>query len=184
MSIGYEPPTAAMLASKYFIQHTPWDTRGGGSGTSQYGLECLPALMRTSMSEHVNWDLVVFNFGLHDLDPSNSSQATYEQQLKDIAQQLRQYSARQLYALTTPYMPDKTKGIDIVQELNARAESVMKELGIPVVDLYTAVTDVCGKVYTDCSICRKSPCSYHYTPEGYQVIAKTLAPAIEAQMTG
>jgi len=132
------------------------------------------------MGEPVHWDVIAFNYGLHDLDPAIASQEQYEAELKEIATKLDQYTTRRLYALTTPYMPDKTQGIPIVQDLNTRAIAVMKDLGIPVVDLYSAVTDVCGDVYTNCTICRKTPCSYHYTPEGYEDIAKVLAPAIEA----
>jgi len=40
------------------------------------------------------------------------------------------------------------------------------------------VTDVCGPVYTNCSICRVEPCSYHYNPAGETAQAKVLAQAI------
>ena len=52
----------------------------------------------------------------------------------------------------------------------------------PVVDLYSAVTAKCGKEYTDCSICRKTPCSYHYNSEGMEMQAKIVADAISKQL--
>jgi hypothetical protein len=58
----------------------------------------------------------------------------------------------------------------------------MKKNNIPIVDLYTRVTDFCGSVYSTCSICRKDPCSYHYTPQGYEWISAPLAKAIRSML--
>ena len=48
----------------------------------------------------------------------------------------------------------------MVEDLNAIANVVMAARGVPVLDLYTLVTDHCGAVpYEDCDWCRKHPCS-------------------------
>ena len=76
------------------------------------------------------------------------------------------------YALTTPYMPDYNDGNFAVEDDNKIASDMMKGYGIPTVDLYQRVVEFCGPVpYTNCSICRMEPCSYHYTSSGYDWIA-------------
>lgn len=105
-------------------------------------------------------------------------------------------------------MPYKTKGDPIVQQLNAIGRSVAAARGIPVVDLYSVVTDKCGAVYTDCPICALSPCTCmslahshssetqsapvapshpahghfsiadHYNAKGYSLLAANLSKAI------
>ena len=42
------------------------------------------------------------------------------------------------------------------------ARQVVSAQGVAVLDLYANVTGECGDTYTDCFICRQSPCSYHY----------------------
>ena len=79
---------------------------------------------------------------------------------------------------TTPYMPNYLKGDGIVEELNAKALMVAKARGITYVDLYSRVTDKCGKSYATCPICLKDPCAFHYTQAGYEWIQAPLSAAI------
>ena len=51
----------------------------------------------------------------------------------------------------------------------------MAAKGIPVVDLHAVVTNICGAVYTNCSLCRMEPCSFHYNAAGYGPIAAAVA---------
>jgi hypothetical protein len=120
--------------------------------------------------------------------------------------------AKLLYLLTTPMMPDCCDGgplipssegapppkcksgaaavypcDSVVARLNAAATRVMATHNIPIVDLHTVVTDVCAPeaphTYVNCSICRMAPCSFHYTPDGYDVIAKPIADRIRAVLS-
>ena len=49
-------------------------------------------------------------------------------------------------------------------------------------DLHKTVTDICAPqpphIYSNCSICRMEPCSYHYKPAGYDLISKPIAAAV------
>ena len=182
VSIGYEPPTAAALASEAFVQHSPWDTRGGGAGATSYGRACLDNLLVTSMGLSVRWDVIVFNFGLHNLDNSTEAEQQYAEDLQNITSRLVATGSKIVYALTTPFMPDKLQGNSVVQQLNAIANGIMARQSVPTVDLYSRVTAKCGVTYKTCPICRKSPCSYHYTPQGYEWISAPLVAAIRQQL--
>ena len=66
----------------------------------------------------------------------------------------------------------------VVQKLNNYASITAFAQGLPTVDLHKEVTDICGTRYVNCSICRMEPCSYHYTPAGYTILAKKVASAM------
>lgn len=113
---------------------------------------------------------------LHDLDNSTAGEATYRTQLLNITQRLLATGSKlqygeslalvagspgawqgllapslthrlaRRYALTTPFMPDRTVGNQVVQQLNAIATTIMQSHNIPVVDLYSVVTNHCGAV--------------------------------------
>merc|ERR1712032_803050 len=86
------------------------------------------------------------------------------------------------FALTTPYMPDTLNGDNVVPMLNDRAKKVMDKHRVPVLDLNTVVHQHCGQKYKFCSLCdnetKSHPgiyCGYHYTGEGYDILAKAVA---------
>ena len=58
---------------------------------------------------------------------------------------------------------------------------------IATLDLHSVVTDVCAPtaphVYTNCTICRMEPCSFHYKPAGYDIIAQAVADKVRASLT-
>ncbi len=70
-----------------------------------------------------------------------------------------------------------------VEAKNALAVKTVKAHGVSVIDdLYTAVTDVCGKVYKNCSLCDDESkyhpggaCGFHYTAEGWELLANQTA---------
>ena len=77
----------------------------------------------------------------------------------------------------------KTPLYTVVDFLSGGAESVMVAKGVPVLDLYTLVTDHCGAVpYEDCDWCRKHPCSYHYNPQGETPQAAYIAGTIRTMI--
>ena len=76
-------------------------------------------------------------------------------------------------------MPKRTLGNHVVEQMNTIAQEVVAPHKIPIVDLYSVVTSICGAVYTHCSICRASPCSYHYNADGMGTQSQVLAMAIK-----
>ncbi len=166
VSIGYTPTAVKDLEKICQLQHGPWDVSDGGAGSTSVGVACLDNFLVTQAQQHVDWDLILFNFGLHNLDNSTAAEALYEAQLGNITRRLVATGATLVYALTTPFMPDKTQGNMVVEQLNDIAKRVVAPHDIPVLDLYSVVTDHCGKVYENCDWCRRTPCSYHYNSAG------------------
>ena len=180
VSNGYTPLVQAALSAICQVQHTPYAPGSGGAGATSRGLACLDHFLLTDKLVEVDWDVIVFNFGLHNLDNSSAGREMYEAQLSNITKRLLVAGKKVLYASTTPFMPDYTQGNHIVEELNVIASKVMNASAIPVVDLYGTVVKQCGPLpYKSCSICRKDPCSYHYTPQGYELLAAQVMAAIK-----
>ena len=174
---------AKFLQGKAQLQHGPWDVDNGGAGSTSVGVSCLQNFLVTQSQTAVDWDVILFNFGLHNLDNSSAAEALYKAQLTEITQRLVATGTKKLiYATTTPFMPDSTVGNNVVDDLNAIALGVIAPYNITVLDLHKVVTDHCGKLYETCDWCRKEPCSYHYNPLGETAQAKAVAAAIEAML--
>ena len=77
-----------------------------------------------------------------------------------------------------------------VEMKNALAVKTVKQHGVTLIDdLYTAVTDVCGKVYKNCPLCddesKAHPggkCGFHYSPAGWRLLANQTASFIKSAM--
>ena len=117
--------------------------------SSATGIVTLESFLRTADYAPAKWDVITFNFGLHDMQYNATggahSVANYTAELEQIADKLLATGSKLLYIATTPFMPNYLKGDPIVQQLNAQALMVTKARGIPYVDLYTRVTDKCGE---------------------------------------
>jgi hypothetical protein len=194
VSEGYQPPLAAALADAAFVQHSPWSV-GGGADDVGNGVNCEEEFLRTAMYEPAKWDLITFNFGLHNVDNSSSAEATYEALLTNFTLRLKQTGSKLLYVSTSPFMPARWFGDNAVEDMNAIAQRIMAAQGIPYADTYSQIVDYCapdgsGK-YTGCDLCDNetalwpngppgSFCGYHYVPKGYDLIVSYLAPIISA----
>ena len=151
ISLGYTPVLMGMLKGKIDITRPP--NSGGGwincEGTKR-GVEMIDEWL--ALKDH--WDVIHFNFGLHDLkhvlpgttrnstDPSHPQQSNlqeYDENLRIIVSKLKATGAKLIFANTTPY-PDKPGGplrrADQPAKYNKVALQIMKENGIPVNDLY------------------------------------------------
>ena len=143
VSIGYTPAVAADLNASIFVQHSPW-AGGGGADDIANGINCEECFLRTSMYTPANWDLISFNFGLHNLDNHTESEDTYSELLAKFTDRLLLTKSKLVYVTTTPFMPDQLFGNNVVQDLNARARAIMAARGVPVADLYQHVIDKVG----------------------------------------
>ena len=184
---------ASNISDAALVQHSPWST-GGGADDVFNGLNCQDEFLRTAMWQHADWNVISFNFGLHDLDNSTQSEAAYASALTNftLALKVKQPTAKLAYVSTTPFMPDFYYGNSAVEDLNAIAQRIMAANGIPYLDLYHHITAYCGARYSACDICDDEPsawpagsppgshCGYHYTPAGYAYITAFLAPAFRA----
>jgi lysophospholipase L1-like esterase len=179
ISMGYTLPVRAKLAGKANV-HRP----GENCGDTARGLRRLDAWLGEG-----HWDVIHFNFGLHDLKyldekgayvpPEKGRQVAsleqYEKNLRALVARLRQTEASLIFATTTP-VPAGTLGRVAHDELryNAVAVRVMKELGVPLDDLHAGVVPQQEKI--------QRPKNVHFTAEGYERMAEEVAACIATRL--
>jgi len=180
ISIGYTGQVRTQLKGKANVIHNP----GNAAGTT---------LGREKLQEWLGdtkWDLIHFNWGLHDLkhvtesgknsndpaDPQQADLATYTANLKVIVKQLKETGSKLIFATTTPY-PKGVKPCRLpadAAKYNAEALKIMKVNNIQVNDLYSLVLP---KLKT-----LQRPRNVHFKPEGSKVLADQVASVIQAAL--
>ena len=168
-----------MLGDGYQVQHAPWGQYGGAMD-SKYGLQCLRIFLQTVMLEPTEYDVIVFNFGLHDVNccgnwpEEYTTPVDYAENLNAITSILLSTGAKLGYVLTTP-VPYNVTLNNRVKQYNSIAGHVMKQYPtIATADLYTRVIDVCGDPpYVSCIIAGTQP-SPHYTTQGWQYLSERI----------
>ncbi len=175
ISEGYTLPVRERLRGRMNVHHPAENCRATDLG--------LVHLDRWLGSGH--WDVIHFNFGLHDLihhvttgpgDPIAAgtvrvSLPQYESNLRDLVRRLRATGAKLIFATTTP-VPAGTIGRVEGEEraYNEVARRVMRENEIPIDDLWSFVRPRQALI--------QHPADVHYTPEGYEQIADAVAASI------
>lgn len=145
--MGYTPIATKILESACQLQHGPFDVSDGGAGDTSYGLQCLPNFLVTQRQTPVAWDVILFNFGLHNLVNTDAAKDQYRKELLGITMQLvlRMPSVKLIYATTTPLMTDALQNNSIVEDLNDIARDMLQEQfsskSIEILDLHKVVTD-------------------------------------------
>jgi hypothetical protein len=90
-------------------------------------------------------DVIVFNFGLHNLVNTETAKDEYRIELLEITLRLSLLMphAKLMYATTTPYMKDKLQNNTVVDDLNDIAKDILQKhfvAPIDILDLYKVVT--------------------------------------------
>jgi len=186
VSIGYTGIVTHLLNESCLVQHTPWDLRDGGARDTNFALQCLNQWLINTDLLDVTWKIVHFNFGLHDTNADNSEEyvplAEYTTNLETLITRLNTTGAKLIYATTTPVPHNGIFNttfdwVGNVNSYNAAALGVMKQHSIPIDDLFSAVTAVCGvPPYQNCSI--QLPNNVHYQLSGYELLAQHVAKSI------
>lgn len=176
ISIGYTLPVRALLQGKANVLRVLEN-----SGDTARGLANLDAWLGAS-----KWDVIHFNFGLHDLKyldaagkyvpPEQGKQvatlAQYESNLRAIVLRLRKTGAKLIWASTTPVPEDSLARVaGDENKYNGVAQKVMREYAIPTDDLCAVVTSGPASL--------QQPHNVHFTPDGYQALARSVAASIE-----
>jgi acyl-CoA thioesterase-1 len=175
ISIGYTRPVRALLQGRANVHRPPENC-----GDTARGLRRLAAWIGTN-----KWDVIHFNFGLHDLKyldsqgkyvpPEQGKQVApppqYEENLRQLVARLKQTGARLIFATTTP-VPAGTLGRVEHDEIryNEVAVRVMKETGVAIDDLHAFVAPQQAKV--------QLPKNVHFTPAGYEGLAATVVASV------
>merc|ERR1712130_266001 len=163
---------STLLAHKLF-EAVPVNAGGGGQcGDTNRGLECLRAWIGTNKTR---FNLVSFNFGLHDLasstwsGPPEVSLETYSRNLRNITRLFRRRlpSAKLLFILTTPVPTTKKlsppRNESAVIAYNSAAKKVMQEESK---NCYQRINNV------------------HFWPNGYIYIVKAIVAAAKILQYG
>ena len=120
------------------------------------------------------WDVIHFNFGIHD---RATKPADYEQRLETIVTRLKATGAKLIWASTTPIPPDTKDGpaaAEAIVEKNRIAARLMDKHGVAIDDLFTFITPHLAKV--------QNPKDVHFNGEGYELLGKQVAEAIQAAL--
>ena len=130
------------------------------------------------------WDLIHFNFGLHDLkhvdpvtgenstnpeDPLQAGLKQYKNNLTQIVEELKGTGADLIFATTTPY-PDKVDGPlrdpGMSEKYNRVAIKIMNRNQIDINDLYTFAQPRLQEI--------QLPHNVHFTEEGYRELGRKV----------
>jgi len=179
ISMGYTIPVRELLKGKANVHRIPTN---GGPTTN--GLKNLTSWLGSS-----KWDVIHFNWGLHDLkymagtssdlaDPTAPGAhqqvppTEYEQNLTKLVEQLKASGAKVIWCTTTP-VPEGTKGRVAGDEAkyNEIAARVMTKAQVPTDDLCAHAAAKLKEV--------QLPANVHYSPAGYKYLAEKVAAEIE-----
>ena len=178
ISIGYTPCIEKALAPDVVVAHN-----SGNGGSTVRGVENIEKWL-----DNKQWDVILFNFGLHDLvykDEANKYDVVngkisvplddYRKNLEVIVAKLRETTATLIF-VTTTVVPENSAGrkVEDPAKYNEVAKEVMKKNGIQVVDLYTASLTIHPQ--------NSKLGNVHYTPEGYELLAAPLIKAINSSL--
>lgn len=182
ISIGYTPFVKELLAdSAYVTRPTRQGKRAENCAGTNNGVEHIDRWLELDGG---NWDVIHFNFGLHDLkrvdpqtnknsnNPDHPHQAPpdrYEKQLREIVKKLKATDADLIFATTTPVPEGGVKphrDPKDVQRYNEIAKKIMKENEIVINDLYSFARPRLKEI--------QRPVNVHFTPTGSKQLAKQV----------
>jgi len=172
ISIGYTVPVRKALAEIANVHRIPVN-----GGTSSNGLLHIDEWLGDS-----RWDLIHFNWGLHDLWTTDGKQRIpadqYEKNLRTLVKRLKETQARLIWCSTTPVPADieiKTRCDADVVAYNTVAKKVMEENGVPINDLYTFALPQLTAI--------QIPANVHFTGGGSKVLATQVSAFILKTLT-
>lgn len=188
ISIGYTPFVKKYLSGIANV-HRPMFENGKNEncqGTT-YGLQNIDRWIGTK-----KWDIIHFNFGLHDLkhidpvtgknssnpeDPYQADRKQYKKNLSEIVKKLKNTDTILIFATTTPY-PDNLKGSmrdpGLSKKYNKVALKVMKRNKLLINDLYGFVLPKMEEL--------QIPQNVHFSETGSEAIGNEVAQFIRNQL--
>ena len=177
ISIGYTLPVRELLKGKVNLHRIP--TNGGATIK---GLEQIDSWIGKK-----KWDVIHFNWGLHDLKymgPNGENLfpkekggkvqvaiVKYKKNLERLVSRLNKTGAKLIWRNTTP-IPPGSRGRYVGDSIsyNSAASLVMIRHGIPTHDLFTLSRERMKEIM--------KPANVHFTEEGSKVLAESVAEVI------
>jgi len=192
ISIGYTPIVKEMLAEDAIVlRAVNAKGRTENCAGTNHGVKNID---RWLASDGGRWDVIHFNFGLHDLkrvndetggnsndpdDPYQASPKQYERQLREIVGRLKKTGAKLIWATTTPVPAGGVRphrAVDDPLIYNAIAKRVMSENKIPTNDLFAVATTRQAQIQRSSDV--------HFSKEGSQLLAAAVVTHIRGALTG
>ena len=172
ISIGYTEYVRKLLSGKVNVHRIP----DNGSSTVA-GLKNLNRWL-----DNKKWDVIHFNWGLHDLKylranpPGTLRQyvplSQYKKNLRILVTKLKSTGAKLIFATTTPF-PEAVAPLRIpsdVVKYNFAALEIMSAYGIAINDLYSFSLPRLKEIQRKRNV--------HFLPRGYQALAGEVAASI------
>lgn len=163
VSRGYTQAVRQAMKGKANVHRAP-----ANCGPTASGLKNMDAWLGAG-----KWDVIHFNFGIHD---RATPLADYQQRLEQIVARLQKTGAKLMWASSTPIpdTPDGKQTAASIVERNAAAAEVMKKHGIPIDDLFTAITPRLAEL--------QNPSDVHFNAQGYEFLGQQVAASLEAAL--
>jgi hypothetical protein len=118
------------------------------------------------------WDVIHFNFGIHD---RATPLADYATRLEQLVERMQQTGAKLVWASTTPIpdVADKYSAESII-ERNAAAAEVMQRHAVAIDDLFTAITPRLADL--------QNPSDVHFTGPGNEFLGEQVAAYLKSMI--
>jgi len=163
VSRGYTQAVRKALAGKANVHRAP-----ANCGPTASGVKNIDAWL-TDHPGGGKWDVIHFNFGIHD---RGTPIADYTARLEQLVQRMKQTGAKLVWASTTP-IPDnpgqKQTAASIV-ERNVAAAEVMQKHGVAIDDLFGFITPRLAEV--------QPPKDVHFNARGYDLLGQKVAESV------
>ncbi len=181
ISMGYTPIVKKQMPDAFVVRPMNNHRAGQNCQGTEFGVQKIDSWLSIAGG---NWDVIHFNFGLHDLkhvdpdtrrnsnDPNHPEQSPpekYEIQLRQIVGKLKATGAKLIYATTTP-VPEG--GVRPFRDVNAPtvyneiAKRIMDENDIQVNDLFEFANPRLEQI--------QRPIDVHFKPQGSASLGKEV----------
>lgn len=163
VSRGYTAAVRKALAGKANVHRAP-----ANCGPTASGIKNIDAWL-TDHPGGGKWDVIHFNFGIHD---RGTSVADYTARLEQLVQRMKQTNAKVIWASTTPIPdnPEQKQTAASIVERNAAAAEVMQKHGVAIDDLFGFITPRLAEM--------QRPKDVHFKDEGYELLGQQAADSI------
>ena len=184
ISVGYTDGVREELAGTANVYRVQ-----GNAGPSSSGVQHIDEWIASGTGQ---WDVIHFNFGLHDVklgtggkdnrpyptaDGHQVPAADYERNLRAIVARLKRTGATLIWCSTTPIPqgkldPPRRPGDEVTY--NQIAQKVMTENGVVINDLHAAALSQRPGI--------QQPANVHFTKDGSAVLARHVAASIRSAL--
>jgi lysophospholipase L1-like esterase len=163
VSRGYTAAVRKALAGKANVHRAP-----ANCGPTASGIKNIDAWL-TDHPGGEKWDVIHFNFGIHD---RGTPVADYTARLEQLVQRMKQTGAKLVWASTTPIPdnPEQKQTAASIVERNAAAAELMQKRGVAIDDLFGFITPRLDEM--------QRPKDVHFKDEGYELLGQKVAESV------